>query len=249
MAVPTMTIPRRGGAAQQAPSTQPRPGSRRLYQRLAAGSLIAAPLVLLAGELLHPPFQLDPARQLAVAAANPDRWYLAHLLSLIGFALLVPAILGLTQLVGQRRAALADLGGTLALLGVLAATGLLSIDGFGVWQMAQPAADRAEMAALLDRILTSPRVLLPLYLVSLTSAVGLLVLTLGLYRAQLVPAWTAGLVAIGVAVWFTGEAAASKATMVAGVALLALGLGLTGRRMLTASTQQPPQGLHRRSDP
>jgi hypothetical protein len=177
-----------------------------------------------------------------VAAANPDRWYLAHLLSLIGFALLVPAILGLTQLVGQRRAALADLGGTLALLGVLAATGLLSIDGFGVWQMAQPAADRAEMAALLDRILTSPRVLLPLYLVSLASAVGLLVLTLGMYRAQVVPAWTAGLVAIGVAVWFTGEAAASKAAMVAGVALLALGLGLTGRRMLTASTQQRPAG-------
>ena len=135
-----------------------------------------------------------------MVAANPDRWYLAHLLSLIGFALLVPAILGLTQLVGQRRAALADLGGTLALLGVLAATGLLSIDGFGVWQMAQPAADRAEMAALLDRILTSPRVLLPLYLVSLASAVGLLVLTLGMYRVQVVPAWTAGLVAIPVKV-------------------------------------------------
>jgi hypothetical protein len=42
---------------------------------------------------------------------------------------LVPAILGMTQLVGQRRAALADLGGTLALLGVLAVSGLLSIDG------------------------------------------------------------------------------------------------------------------------
>ena len=240
MAAPRMTIPRRGGAVQRAPSTQPRPGSRRLYQRLAAGSLIVAPLVLLAGELLHPPFQRDPARLLAVAAANPDRWYLAHLLSLIGFALLVPAILGLTQLVGQRRAALADLGGTLALLGVLAASGLLSIDGFGVWQMAQPAADPAEMAALPDRIRTSPGVLLPLYLVSLASAVGLLVLTLGLYRAQVVPAWTAGLVAIGVAVWFTGEAAANKATMVAGVTLLALGLGLTGRRMLSASTRQPP---------
>ncbi len=241
MAAPRMTIPRRGGAVQPAPSTQPRPGSRRFYQRLAAGSLIAAPLVLLAGELLHPPFQLDPARQLAVAAANPDRWYLVHLLSLIGFALLVPAILGLTQLVSQRQAALADLGGTLALLGVLAASGLLSIDGFGVWQMAQPAADRAEMAALLDRILTSPGVL-ALYLVSLASAAGLLVLTLGLYRSQLIPAWTAGLVAIGVAVWFTGEAAASKATMVAGVAILALGLGLTGRRLLTASAQQPPAG-------
>jgi hypothetical protein len=193
MAAPRMTSPPRGGAAQRAPNTRPRPGSRRRYQRLAAGSLIAAPLVLLAGELLHPPLQRDPARQLAMVAANPDRWYLAHLLSLIGFALLVPAILGLTQLVGQRRAALADLGGTLALLGVLAATGLLSIDGSGVWQMAQPAADRAEMAALLDRILTSPG-MLALYLVSLASAAGLLVLTLGLYRAQLIrrgrPGWS-----------------------------------------------------------
>jgi hypothetical protein len=244
MAAPKMTSPRRGGAVQRAPSTQPRPGSRRLYQRLAAGSLIVAPLVLLAGELLHPPFQRDPARLLAVAAANPDRWYLAHVLSLIGFALLVPAILGLTQLVGQGRAALADLGGTLALLGVLAVSGLLSIDGIGVWQMVQPAADRAEMAALLDRILTSPGVL-TLYLVSLASAVGLLVLIVGLYRAHLVPAWTAGLVAIGVAVWSTGEAAANKATMVAGVALLALGLGLTGRRLLSASTQQPDEPQRR----
>lgn len=186
MAAPRMTIPRRGGAVQRAPSTPPRPGSRRFYQRLAASSLIVAPLVLLAGELLHPPFELDSARQLAVVAANPDRWYLAHLLSLIGFALLVPAILGLTQLVGQRRAALADLGGTLALLGMLAVTGLLSIDGFGVWQMAQPAADRAEMATLLDRILTSPGVL-ALYLVSLASAVGLLVLVIGLYRSPARP--------------------------------------------------------------
>jgi hypothetical protein len=229
---PTVPIPRRGGAVQQAPSTQPGPVWRRLHQRLAAGSLIVAPLVLLAGELLHPPFQPDPARQLAVVAANPDRWYLAHLLSLIGFALLVPGILGLAQLVGQRRAALADLGGALALLGVLAITGLLSIDGFGVWQMAQPAADRAEMAALLDRIFTSPGVV-PLVVVALAFPVGLLVLTLGLYRAQLVPAWTAGLVAIGVVVWFTGEAAASKAIMVAGVTILALGLGLTGRHLLT----------------
>jgi hypothetical protein len=134
----------RGGVFQRAPSTQPRPGSRRLYQRLAAGSLIVAPLVLLAGELLHPELHLDPARQLAVAAANPDRWYLAHLLSLIGFALLVPAILGLTRLVGQGRAALADLGGTLALLGVLAASGLLSIDGF--WGLADGPAGRRPAA-------------------------------------------------------------------------------------------------------
>jgi hypothetical protein len=226
-----VTIPRRGGAVQQPPSTQPRPVSRRLHQRLAASSLIAAPLVLLAGEFLHPQFQRDPAQQLAMVAANPDRWYLAHLLSLIGFALLVPAILGLTQLVGQRRVALADLGGALALLGVLAITGLLSIDGFRVWQMAQLAADRAEMAALLDRIFTSPGVV-PLFVVALAFPVGLLVLARGLYRATVVPAWAAGLVAVGVAVWFTGEAAASKATMVAGVTILALGLTLTGRHML-----------------
>jgi hypothetical protein len=234
-----VTIPRRGGADQQPPSTQPRPVSRR-RRRLAASSLIAAPLVLLAGELLYPPFQRDPAQQLALVAANLDRWYLAHLLSLIGFALLVPGLLGLTQLVGQRRAALADLGGALALLGVLALTGLLSLDGFGVWQMAQQAADRAEMAALLDRIFTSPGVV-PLVVVALAFPVGLLVLALGLYRAKVVPAWTAGLVAVGVVVWFTGETAASKATMVAGATILALGLGLTGRRLLAASTQQTPQ--------
>jgi hypothetical protein len=226
-----VTISRREGDVQQPPSSQPRPVSRRLHQRLAASSLMVAPLVLLTGELLYPQFQVDPAQQLAMVAANLDRWYLAHLLSLIGFALLVPGLLGLTQLIGQRRAALADLGGALALLGVLAITGLLSIDGFGVWQMAQPAADRAEMAALLDRIFTSPGVV-TLVVVALAFPVGLLVLALGLYRSQLVPAWTAGLVAIGVAVWFSGEAAASKATMIAGSTILALGLALTGRRML-----------------
>jgi hypothetical protein len=246
-----VTIPRRGGDVLQPPSTQPRPVSRRLHQRLAASSLIAAPLVLLAGELLHPPFQLDPAQQLALVAANPDRWYLAHLLSLVGFALLVPGLLGLTRLVGQRRAALADLGGALALLGMLAITGLLSIDGFGVWQMAQPAADRAEMAALLDRIFTSPGVV-PLLVVPLAFPVGLLVLTLGLYHSKVVPAWTAGLVAIGVAIWFTGEAAASKATMVAGGTILALGLALTGRRMLARlhpTDTAAAAGTDRASDP
>jgi GNAT superfamily N-acetyltransferase len=248
---PTVTIPRREGDVQQPPSSQPRPVSRRRHQRLVASSLITAPLVLLTGELLYPQFQVDPAQQLAVVAANLDRWYLAHLLSLIGFALLVPAILGLTQLVGQRRAALADLGGALALLGILAITGLLSLDGFGVWQMAQPAADRAEMAALLDRILTSPGVV-PLFVVALAFPVGLLVLALGLYRSQLVPAWTAGLVAIGVAVWFSGEAAASKATMIAGSTILALGLALTGRRLLARlhpTDTAAAAGTDRASDP
>jgi hypothetical protein len=152
----TATIPPRHGVAQEDHQASRRPAPRQLRQRLAAASLIAAPLLLLAGELLHPQNLPDPAQQLATVAADPGRWYLAHLLSLLGFALLVPAILGLAQLVGRRRAALADLGGALALLGVLASVGLLTLDGFGVWQMAQPAADRAEMAALLERIFTSP---------------------------------------------------------------------------------------------
>jgi hypothetical protein len=152
-------------------------------------------------------------------------------------ALLVPAILGLAQLVGQRRATHADLGGALALLGVLASIGLLSIDGFGVWQMAQPAADRAEMAALLERIFTSPGVIVPLYLVPLAFPVGLLLLAVGLYRSKLVSPWTAGLVALGILSWFTAEGVQSKPLMVIGVAILALGLGLTGRRVLATSTQ------------
>jgi hypothetical protein len=57
----------------------------RHFRRLVAGfCLIAAPAVLLVGALLHPTSNDDAAAHLAVVVDNPDRYYAAHAIILVG---------------------------------------------------------------------------------------------------------------------------------------------------------------------
>ena len=75
------------------------------FRMIEAGSLIVGPLMCV-GDLMHPPESWDSAAQVAIVAAATRRWYLAHLLLLIGILLFVPGILVLTRTLARRRPAL-----------------------------------------------------------------------------------------------------------------------------------------------
>jgi hypothetical protein len=173
-----------------------------LGRRLAGWALIVGPLTAVIGTALHPAREPDEREHLASVAANLDRWYAAHALFVLGLALAVPSILAIVRIVGARRPGSAQLGGVLAFVGLIAVTPVIGWE-FVIWEMAKPARDPAEMTALLERINTSPG-LLVLGLLSVALPLGFVALSLGLWRAGAAPAWQALALGAGYVVFFVG---------------------------------------------
>jgi hypothetical protein len=201
------------------------------FRKMVAGiCMIAAPLLLFVGVVVHPERKREAGDQLAVIAANMDAWFAAHLIVAVALVFAVPAVLGLMHMLREREVALGHIGGGLALLGLLATTGVVAIDGFVGWQAA--AAPSAEMTALFERLTETAGVLIPFFVMSLAFAVGMAVLAAGLYRARAVQPWTAALLAVGAVAFAVGNVIASDATAIVGAAVLLVGLLQVGRLVL-----------------
>jgi hypothetical protein len=207
------------------------------FRKMVAGfCMVAAPLLLLVGMVIHPEGKTDEGAQLAVVADNLDAWYIAHLLVLVSIVLAVPAVLGLMHMLREREVAYGHLGGGLGLLGLIALTGIVTIDGFVGWQMAS-AGDRGEMTALFERLNDTAGVFIPLFLASLAFTLGMLCLAFGLYRARAVQWWMALFVAIAAILLGIGGPMAVNWLMIVGAAFLFVGLGSIGRMVLTESDE------------
>ncbi len=91
----------------------------RGYQTLiGAASLAVGPLVMAVGDLLHPKETSDISGQAAIIAEQATRWYLAHLLLLVGLVLFVPGLLLLTGLAAARRPRVGYVARVLMVIGV-----------------------------------------------------------------------------------------------------------------------------------
>src|SRR3954464_2367615 len=134
-------------------------------RKIVAGAcMVVAPLVLLAAMIIHPASDINEATQVATIQDNLDAWYVAHLLALISIALTVPAVLGLMHMLREREVAFGHVGGGLAMLGLLAFTGIVAMElGMG------PAAvggSTAEAVALLERLNNTAGIVIPFVIVS-----------------------------------------------------------------------------------
>ena len=212
--------------------------SHHFRKTVAGVCMVASPLVLLVGMVIHPERTTDEGAQLAVIADNLDAWFLAHLLVLIAIALALPATLGLMHMLRERQVAWGHVGGGLALLGLLATTGIVAIEGFVGWQAAQGGADQAQMTALFERVFESTGVLVPFFFMSFALALGFLILAMGLYRARAVQSWTAGIVAIGAILLTLGGPTASAVLNILGAAFLLVGLGTVGLMVLGETDEE-----------
>jgi hypothetical protein len=89
------------------------------YQTLiGAASLAVGPMVMAVGDLLHPQETSDIRGQAAIIVEQATRWYLAHLLLLIGLVLFVPGLLTLTNLAAARRPRVGYAARMLTVIGV-----------------------------------------------------------------------------------------------------------------------------------
>lgn len=200
---------------------------------VAALSLIAAPVVMTAGEILR--FRVEGGAgtgteaHLANVAANAELWDVMTVLDMVAVILFVPAILGLVHLIRDRAPFLAHIGGGLALIGTLGAAGhnvfAHVLDG----AMAQVAAPEqmVELAAVLEERTTFLVVLL-MFVVGFV--LGLLLLGVGLYRSRTAPRFAGAAIVLGMLVF--GNAGSSLSMTLVSSALLAVGMGAAGVRLL-----------------
>ena len=207
------------------------------FRKLVAGAcMVLSPLFLVIAMVIHPETKSDEAAQIAVIADNLDAWYIAHLLTFAAVVLAVPAVLGLMHMLREREVAWGHIGGGLALLGLMAFTGLLAIDGFVGWQMAADGS-RAEMAALLERLYDTAGVAIPFYVMSFAFTIGIVCLAFGLYQAKAMQSWMAVFLALGVLLLAASSFGELNWIAIVGAAFLLVGLGSIGRMVLAESDE------------
>jgi hypothetical protein len=201
------------------------------FRRITSGvCLIAAPLALLVGTIIHPGLRLSERAQLILISQHPDRWYANHILGFISIILFIPAIFGLVRILRERETVLAHIGGTLAYLGLIAFQGVVVAYGFVAWQMAS--GNLTEMTALAYRLKHTAGVLIPLGAMSALLVPGLGLLAIGLIRAHAPGRWSGPLAPLGAALFLIGGQTAQMSLMLAGTTCLLIGLGSIGVRVL-----------------
>lgn len=198
-----------------------------MRRRLGGVALVAGPALLVAGAVIHPREVTDAGEQLEIVAGSLNRWYLAHLLYVVAMALLIPAVLTLGRRLRERAPRLELWGTGLAVVGLCASAGLIVIEGFGGWQLAQ-LSDRQAATQAFDHITHSAGILVPFAIMGLALSAGLVVLTVGLLRTATAPAWMGWTLGAGAVLLAIGLAAEIHVAFLAGVVGIAVGLVAAG---------------------
>lgn len=193
--------------------------------------LIGAPLVLLVGDVLQLGLvEDDTADQLAQIAESPNRWLASNAAFMVGFVLLIGAVLVLVRLLRAKADGYGLVGGALAVIGLMAAAGIVTVLGPVQWLLTQQQ-DREAMVSLMDSVDDSARFSL-IFIMSIAFFLGVLVLAVGLFRAQATPAWVAGVLGVGIVVEAVGVIGEITVVAIIGDVLLLAALGWIGWTVL-----------------
>jgi hypothetical protein len=208
------------------------------FRRTLAGlCLISAPVAGLAATVGAPPAALDIGERLAIVAEHSTRFLAANLLALLTQVLLAPALLGLLHLLKGRGVVLGHIGGGLALAGVFGYVGVLATE-FVLLQMAE--GDRQEMIALAERVYGSVGFGIFLLMFLFGLLLGLIILSVALWRARIAPIWAAACIALASVLDLV--ASTSTVAVVLAWTLLLAGLGWIGLKVLNMSDEDWAQG-------
>jgi hypothetical protein len=178
--------------AEMAISTAP-----RSYRTLvSAASLVAGPLLMAIGDLLHPEESMLPPEQVAIVVAHPSRWFTAHLLLFIGLMLFIPGLLALTALTGARKPGIGYASRVLVLVGT-AALASIFVSEMLVGRFVAGGADPAVATDLLESMFSGP-ILLVLGPAMLAFFVGTAAFSIPLMKAGGRVGRAAAIILIGV---------------------------------------------------
>jgi Domain of unknown function (DUF4386) len=208
----------------------------RYADKMLAGALVGAPLLWLGASAASPKLESNSKDQLAQIAAHPDRWYGYTLLLILGTMLLIPAIAGIVRLTGEGSKRLTYLGAALLGFGTLVAIGD-AMTQLVFWQMVSPKADRAQMAAVIDRFDNAGGAAALFGPGGIAFIVGSALLTIALFRTRAVPRWAAVVFLAGMAVQLVGFSASSQPIIAASGVLLLVSMAAIARSLLDVSAE------------
>jgi hypothetical protein len=199
-----------------------------LYRRATVVALIAASLLFVADNFIHPKEYAPDheAQQLHVIAEHYTRWQVAHVLAIGTIFLFTAGLLGLTFLVRRRAPVLGLWGGLVAVSGMLGLALVLSLDGYA-WAIvgevsARPGADPHTTQLVLHDLQQSNWSLF-YYLPGLGFLVGMVILAVGLVRNRAVPHWVGVLFGVGGLITGLETQIHSNAFFITGAIVLAAG--------------------------
>src|SRR3954453_15965723 len=197
-------------------------------KRITAITVIAAPVLFFVVNLIHPKdYPRDPEpQQLQTIADHYTRWQLAHFLTFIAILLFVVVVVGFAWLLYGRLGNMALVGGLLGLWGLVALGGVLALDGFTWAALGQvttwPGIDQYTAAQALHAVQQSQWNLY-FYVGGLGWIFGMLILTIGLIRQQLIPAVAGWIFALGVVLVGIEAAVENNVYFIVASAVLAVG--------------------------
>jgi len=203
-------------------------GDARLYRIGCGAALIAGPALFFVDNLIHPEelTRGNEAEQLAVIAADPARWQIAHLIGFVSLVIFAGALLGLAYVVRRRMPRLGLLAGAAGLVGLMGLAFAFALDGFTWGVLGQisddPGVDPGTAQLALHEVQESPWSA-PYYALTGLWIAAMVALAWGAVRAGALPAAPAWLLALGtVAVGLEGVVQ-DNAYFVASSALLLAG--------------------------
>jgi hypothetical protein len=172
---------------------------------------------------------------LRMIAANESLYLASILVSIAAFMLYVPAIAGLWHLIRGRGSLAGTVGAGLLAVGAILLACFLAI-GFMYLEMVDPAANRQEMIALLDRYGQSFGFYFLFAMFIVGFQIGSLLVSIGMRRGQAVPPWVSLMVFLAA----VGSAAAAPFGFaeIVSAAFLTIGLGATGILTLKSTDEQ-----------
>lgn len=173
------------------------PSTPRDYRTfIAAASLIAGPLLMAIGDLLHPQERMAAAEQIAILVDHASRWYTAHLLLFVGIVLFIPGLLALAGLTARRRPAIGYAARVLILVGT-AALASIFVGEMLVGRFVLDGADPAAATDLLESMFSAP-ILAAVGPAMLAFFVGTAAFAIPLMRSGSSVGWAAAIILLGV---------------------------------------------------
>lgn len=200
--------------------------------RLRAQALIAAPLLLAVGSALHPSETSDARVMLRRVAQAEDRWWVSHVLLMLGAGLLVAGAHVLLQYLDRWSPRLARLGTAFVGIGAAAVLALIATESTAAWALSR-STDLPAAATAMDDVVGAVDLMFLPFVVAFH--VGLVLLAVALRRTPgTLPSQPIALVA-GSLLLFVGNAALSTwmcavAGVLLAVALVPVGVQALQRR-------------------
>jgi hypothetical protein len=211
--------------------------AERLHKTICGSCLVAAPVLLLVGGLLHPQETTDPVRQFEIIAGSADRWELSHWIITASMLLMVGAVLGLAHELHEERPTEGIVGGAVALVGVLALFAVAAAETVVIPELGR--SSEAGAAALYERIFEFGSTRWTVLLVAvLLLPIGLVAMSYGLYRARVVRTWAAGALGLGAVLFAVALPTGVAVLFAVGLAAMVIGMAPIGWRMLAESDER-----------